>query len=257
MNLSNHPAVKHLGTAFTFLKKNPLLLIAACLLDAAFFFAWGFYTTPINERIVEQAILVANSAGENLKQGNLSALLPLNPQILSLLGILFITSFLLYVIFHGTNWWIAQKLVNRKTGYKQYVLGFAKVNLLWLLAYALYRIFDVIIALRATIVEKLAPGLPNIAAYFLFAFLLVMTFAALFSYPTLKARTLFTTPLNISSPLTLLTLSVFLAAHYVANLFEYIHPDAALIAGILLVLPMLTYLRVYITTVITNVHARN
>ncbi len=258
--------VKELINSLQLLKQNSLYFVIAAFLDAAFFFFWGFFTTPVRDAIVAHAVLISNKISEILAgrqpQGLLFQLFnpdvkPLTYNMIMLILLLFVIIYITYAIFQGTNWWLSRKIAGQKETYRQYFFGFAKINLLWIGLYALYKIIDAIIGIRNVIVQKFAPGTPNILGILVQLLFALVVLAAIFSYPTLKAKTIFKTPLKITIPLVILSASIYLAISYITNLIASISIDAALIAGIILVFPALVLIRVYITRVLTNVNTRN
>jgi hypothetical protein len=268
-DLSKTTIVKELIDSLYSIKKNPFWLIMASLTDALFFLAWGFFTTPVRDKIVEHSVLVANqlSAIVAEQQGKIPTgilkhligpqLWPLTAKLLFLIFLLFIIIYLVYNAFHGTSWWMATNIAGEKWTYRQYVLGFAKINLLWITAFIIYKLLDVILGLRYLIIQKFAPGAPNIAGKMLFAALVLLVLAAFFGYPKLKTKTLFATPLRISIPLIILCTSIYLTAQFILNSIGKLSVDAALIAGLLLLFPTITLIKVYAIKVISHVHTRD
>ncbi len=260
-DLTKYLVVRELINSFKLLKPNSLYFIIAAFLDAAFFFFWGFFTTPIRDSIVAHAVLISNKISEILAgrqpQGLLFQLFspdvkPLTYKMIMLILLLFVIIYITYTIFHGTNWWLSRKIAGQKETYRQYLLGFAKINLLWISLYALYKIIDAIIGIRHVIVQKFVPGATNTLGTFVNIIFALVVLAAIFSYPTLKAKTIFKTPLKITIPLVILSASIYLAIGFVTNLIASVSVDAAIIAGITLVFPALVLIRIYITRVLTN-----
>jgi hypothetical protein len=266
-DLSKTLVVKELINSLILIKQQPFWLVMAALADAVFFIAWGFFTSPVRNKIVEHAVLIANQlstimAGQELPSGILEhmlspALRPMTAKLTIIILTLFVTIYVLYTAFHGTSWWMAAQIAKKDHSYRKYLLGFAKINLLWLLLYTIYKFLDVIVSVRHVVIEKILPGTPNIGAGILFAALLFLGITAVFSYPLLKAKTLFKIPINISAPLIVISASLFLATQFILNLIGKLNVDAALAAGLLLLFPVMTLIRVYITRVITNVHTRD
>jgi hypothetical protein len=264
-DLSKMLVVKELINSLHLLKKNAFWLVMAALIDAVFFVAWGFFTSPVKDKIVEHAVLISNQLstimagkGTGILAHMLSPQLrPMTGKLVVLIAALFIVMYLLYSAFHGTSWWMATKIAGRNYKYRNYMLGFAKINLLWLACYALYKLLDIIISLRHLILEKLSPGTPNIAAKILLVLVILLFITAFLSYPMLKIGTLFTTPFKITAPLVIISASIYLTTQFILNNISKLSLDAALITGLLLLFPAITLIRVYVTRVLTNVHTRN
>ena len=136
-----------------------------------------------------------------------------------------------------------------------YMLGFARVNLIWVAGYILFKLLDIIISLRYIVIQKFAPTAPNVAGTMLFVVLIFLALAAFLSYPLLRANTIFKTPLKFSVPLIILSASIFLAAQFILNNIGKINVDAALIAGLILLFPVMNLIRTYAIRVLSNVHA--
>ncbi len=263
-DLSKLLVVKELINSLKLIKTNLLLLVVAAITDATFFIAWGFFTTPVKDKLVEHSILLSNKlssivAGKPV--GLLNHMLgpelsPMTMKLLMLMGMLFLVMYVVYVIFQGTTWWLATQISGQKLKYRQYMLGFAKINLIWLGGYIIYKIFDIALGIRSIVIQALAPGTPNIAGKILLIALIFLGLAAFLSYPKLKAKTIIKTPWKISAPLILLSASIYLTAQFILNNISKINIDAALIAGILILFPTISLIRVYVTRVITNVHTR-
>jgi len=265
-DLSKTLIVKELINTLSLVKKQPFYLVMAAIIDALFFLAWGFFTGPVRDKIVQHSILIANKIntlfqGGKLPTGLLAHLFtpefkPLTGKLIILICLLFVLIFLVYTIFHGTAWWMATKMAGTKWTYRKYMLGFARVNLIWIAGYIIYKLLDIMISLRHLFIEKLLPGTTNIAGSVLFILLILLGIAAFLSYPRLLAGTIFTTPLKISIPLVILSASIFLAVQFILKSIGKVSVDAALIIGLLLLFPTMSFIRVYAIRVLSHVHTR-
>ena len=176
-DLSKELVVKELISSLFLLKKNAFWLVMAALIDALFFIAWGFFTSPIKEKIVEHSVLIANQLS-TIMAGRGTGILahmfspelrPMTGKLILLILLLFGVMYIIYNVFQGTSWWMATKIAGKNYTYRHYMLGFAKINLVWLAGYTLYKLLDVVISLRHLIIEKISPGAPNIAGKILLA----------------------------------------------------------------------------------------
>ncbi len=267
-DLTKYPVVSELGNAFILLKKNPFWLVIASVIDALFFLAYGFFTTPVSDKILAHSVLLANQLSDMMRQqgrvptGILVKLFspelwPYTAKLLTLIFVLFVVIYFIYVIFHGSSWMISTQIAGGKGTYGKYMLGFAKINLLWMLCYIIYKLFDVIAGLRHVLINKIVPGTPNIAGNVLFGILAVVFVAAIFSYPQLKAKTLFKIPLRVSIPLIVLSTSIYLCAQFILNMISKANLNAALLFGLIILFPTINLIRVYIIRVLSHVHAHN
>jgi len=263
-DLSKELVVKELINSLYLLKKNAFWLVIAALTDAIFFVAWGFFTSPVKNKILEHSVLIANQLS-TIMAGKGTGILahmfrpelrPMTNKLIRLIFILFAVMYIIYSAFHGTSWWMATKIAGKNYTYRQYMFGFAKINLIWMACYALYKLLDIVISLRHLILEKISPGTPNIAAKMLLILVILIFIAAYLSYPLLKINTLFKTPVKITAPLVILSASIYLTAQFILNNIGKLNVDAALIVGLLLLFPVITLIRVYITRVISHVHTR-
>jgi len=262
MNLEKTLSVKELISSLSLLKKNAFWLVIAALIDAVFFLAYGFFTGSVSRKISEHAILLSNKlspllAEQHAQKGVLELLI--GPELRAMTGklvilvlILFAITYVLYCIFHGTSWWMATKIAEKETSYHTYLIGFAKVNLIWLAGYILFKVLDVFISLRYLLIQKILPNETNTAGYVLFAFLIVLSLAAFFSYPTLKARTLFKTPIKLSVQLVILCAAFFIIAYTLPmTIARLLHGEQiALIVGLIILFPTIILIKVYATRVL-------
>ncbi len=271
-DLSKLLVVKELGNAFVLLKKNPFWFVIASIIDALFFLAYGFFTTPVSDKILEHSVLVANQLSEMMRQqgsiptGLLAKLFepelwPYTAKLLMLIFTLFVVIYVIYVIFHGSSWWMATHIAGEKWAYRKYLLGFAKINLFWIFCYIIYKFLDVIISLRQVLIQKIAPGAPDIAGKVLFALLVVAFVAAIFSYPLLKIKTLFKTPIKTTLPLLIICSSLFLIAWQTIPITIFAKTFNKLqlgqLIGLIILFPTMNLIRVYITRVLRHVHPRD
>jgi len=262
-DLSKTLVVRELIKSLYLIKKHIFWLVIASLVDAVFFVAWGFFTTPVKNKIVEHGILISTKISPLLAEGKtgivglmLGPLKQMTGKLILLLLMLFVVIYIVYTAFQGTSWWMATQIAEKKWTYRKYMLGFARVNLIWLSGYLIYKILDVIFSIRHVVVEKLVPGTPDIAGNILFVFLILLMLAAFISYPTLKARTIFKTPLKVTVPLIILSASMFLATQFILNNIGKLNVDFALVVGLVLLFPVINLIKTYSIRVLSNVHTR-
>lgn len=272
-DLTKYLVVSELGNAFILLKKNPFWLVIASVIDALFFLAYGFFTTPVSDKILEHSVLLANQLSELLKQqpgrvptGLLSKLFsgemwPYTAKLLILIFVLFAIIYIIYAIFHGSSWWMATHIAGEKKAYKPYFMGFAKINLLWIGCYLLYKFLDLIISLRQLLIEKILPGTPNIAGNILTGLFAIVVITAILSYPLLKMKTLFITPVKTTLPMLIIGASLFLIAWQTIpiTIIGKLTGKLALgqLVGLIILFPTMNLIRVYFTRVLRHVHPRD
>jgi len=263
-DLSKLLVIRELLKSLQLIKKNIFWLVMASLVDALFFVAWGLFTTPVKEKIVQHAILLTNQLSPLLaekQQGILNLMFtpemqPMTGKLILLMLTLFAVTYIVYTAFHGTSWWMATQIAEKKLNYRQYMLGFARVNLIWITGYLIYKFLDVLFSVRYAIIKQLIPGTPYIAGKVLFVYLLFLGIAAFLSYPLLKATTIFKTPIKVTGPLVILSASMYLATQFILNNIGKASVDVALIVGLVLLFPVMNLIRTYAIRVLSNVHTR-
>ena len=284
---------RELFASLSLVRKSAFLFVVAVIVDAFFFIAYGFFTAPVNNKIVEHSVLLANALSPLIASGQSGllfklfegALAPLTGKLIILICMLFAITYAVYCAFHGTSWYLAQQIARRNVTFRHYFLGFAKINILWMAGCVVYKLLDVVIALRHQLIVKFTPGAPNIAGTILLAGLLVWVFLAFFSYPTLRAKTALELPLRVSFPLVLLSgavnsLPMFVGQFSVNNVVSLIgqffingiivgtvqfflntvsktNLDLALLFGLIFLFPTFIYLKVYSILVISHVRPRD
>ncbi|VVB81674.1 Uncharacterised protein [uncultured archaeon] len=245
------------------IRKNLLLFITAIVVDVTFFIAYGFYTAKIGEKITAYATLIINKLSIIMAEqptGLLKHLFdaeikPLTINLGLLVIIFFATTYILYCIFQGTSWWFITKINEKKDRYHNYLLGFARINLIWMAGYIIYKILDVIISVRYALMQKIAENATNTGGKILFAAALLLGITAFFSYPTLKPGTLFRTPLKTSILILIIGVAFYIAIQLMLPQINKINAQAALIIGTIILFTGINLVKVY-TTRATNVHTR-
>jgi hypothetical protein len=211
---------------------HPVSLLVMVVLDALFFFMWGFALTPISNSLSAHAVLFA---GRNASSGSL----------ILLMMIFFVCAFLLYLCFHGPAWWLARRIAGRKGSLRRYFLAFVKVNLLWFVFMVVLKIAGLFSDLHelATTGEFGTGFLGTV-----FFWLVVML--AFLSYPKPSLRSIFI-PLRRSVPLLLISLVLLEIARLLPSPL-YFNPMLGNIVSFLLVFPTLALIRVYAIHVVDD-----
>jgi len=260
-DLSKTLIVKELLNTFTLIRKQSLLFVLAAIIDALFFVAFGFFTGPIRRKIVEYGVLIANKlSSQGVQSGMLKHLFmpdysPLTMNLFTLVFVFFVVLYVLYVAFHGTTWWLATRIAGGKAAFRKYFLGFASLNLIWIGLFMIWFAFKTILDLRHSIIKVLIPTVPDIAGGMMLIVLAFLLINAFVSYPRLKRNELFKIPWKTSAALIILCLSIFLTGQFINQQIARLHYDAGLIIGLIVMFPLLSYIRIYATRVITHVRA--
>lgn len=238
------------------IKQNPLLFISIAVLDMLFFFAYGFFTFPITEKIVEHGVMISNEISLQLAQkqtgifGYLFSpeVMPILTKLLMLMAMLFIVIYIIYVIFQGTTWWITKKITQQKIPYFKYFIKFAAINAIWIGCYAVYKLLDTIISVRHAVILKLMPGTINIAGYMILGLFIITTIIAVFSYPMLKIKQIFTIPIKKTIMTTLICAVIYVLARGIIMITSKYTPiTISLLIALAIMFPAIAYIKIFIT----------
>ncbi len=236
----------------------------SAVLDLLFLVLYGFMTSPVFDKLTEHIIVIGALVSEQMSVADrarpavIDALFqePVSKytwQFLGLLVLLAIVVFVLYCIIQGVAWLIAGKLVNSKMHWRQYLLCFIRINLVWAGLYFLWQCIDTLLSLRNLVVEKIT-GQPVISTDVFMIFLLVILFYfALVSYPLLAIKKAFlvgTKKLFFIIPAMIVVVLQFFIANYVVKKLGEISPKFGFIIGVIIVLLLLGWSRAYITFVV-------
>jgi len=246
------------------IKNNLLLFATAIIVDITFFIAYGFYTARIIDKIIAHATLITNKLSVIMAEqptGLLKHLFdadikPITIKLGLLIILLFAITYVIYCIFQGTSWWFTTKIAGKKDTYRDYLLGFARINLIWMAGYIIYKILDFTLSLRFVLLQKIIENTTNTGGKILFAAALLLGITAFFSYPTLKTGTLFKTPLKKSLPILLAGAAFYIAIQILLPQINKINTQAALIIGTALLFTTINFIKIHTTKATENVHTR-
>lgn len=241
--------------------RNKLMFITAIVVDITFFIAYGFYTGPVSAKLIsyaalitkELSIIMAEQPTGLLKHLWTPEIRPLTVNLTLLIIIFFAITYLIYNIFQGTNWWVITEIAGKKNKYHKYLIGFAKINLIWLAGYIIYKIVDFITAVKYTLMQKIIEDTPNTGAKIILAAAILLGITAFFSYPILKAGTLFRTPLKTSLPIIITAGVFYIAIQILLPQINKINTQATMIIGTALLFIAINFIKV---NTAKNVHAR-
>lgn len=242
-------------------KKNLGWLAIACINDALFFVLYGFLSRGLREGIVAgittTGAKLAQIAQETIKTPYLKLLLhesvkPYTLRVLGLLALLGIIIFALYCFFHGTNWWIARTIAGKNESYHAYLWIFAKLNILWMAMFIIYFALDTYFDLKSAmlkVVEQPAsqPVLPII-------FLTLTVYFALISYSKTSLRGVLKAGKNLklTIPPIAICAALLAAIHFITKLLGMFSPTTALVTGLALALPALTFTRTHLARMLAG-----
>lgn len=250
-----HPLKK----AWQKIKERPSLAVFGAVTDALFFVALGLFTSPVSVIMVEQFSKIAQefSRGIAQEQPELFSVLA-NSNVTTALfvniAIYFAIIFSTYVLIQGTSWFIAKKYFY-SAGYVKSIITFAKINLFWFALFIVYKLTDFMLNLRYRLLESLQPGTIDVAGNIM----MILFFAGLgmanFAYAREKTFAYFKTPFKKSSIILATGALLFFIPYAIFYAIGTINVTASVWASAIILLPLMTYLRVYLMEEL-NVHSR-
>lgn len=120
---------------------NKKLFALSITIDLAFLFVLGFATRLLLDSILDTIVVMSSGISQALQQNTpLLTALAQNPYTTKLAITylaLFATTYLIWTLFQGTNWWIAFKIEKETKKYKQYLWQFAKKTIPLAIIYGL------------------------------------------------------------------------------------------------------------------------
>lgn len=265
--------LKKVEEALKLIKKQIYLLPIAILLEVLFLLSYGFLHSFIERKIapfVQNILLVSSqlSADIDAFSGSESAVTVLmgNPvfssNISSILQIMFamvLAVYILWIIFHGSNWFLANKFANRKIKFMQYINRFSLINLFWFViliiiifgsaVYAFNHALSPEPAINETIFSWI--GMIIYAIIFYFAFISI---ALIDKSDNIKK----TFKIGINKfhkviPAYLIIVLVLFIFNHLVSLVMKINYSLSVFLAIIVVLPFLTLFRVYFLLIIEKI----
>ena len=248
MTLATQSWIKNAIASLQLLQKHPILAVLVALLDAGFFFLIGALTTPVFNKLVEYVVVIASQLPQ-ASALDVSAY-RLDVALLFLSAILI--TYVLYILLHGTAWWLVKKMNAGKQCDQWYVSlrAFARVNILWFVAYAGLLVFDMWLSLRNKTIEVVtkAPA-DNVLGIMIFFASAIVFLLALLTYPTNRLRDLgsIIRAWRHTLPCMALIVVVALVLDFLVNQATVLNWNFGLFAGFVLILPFFVWARTYIT----------
>jgi len=244
--------ITEISKTWKILIAKPLLFFLIVLIDLVFFIAYGFFTGPIQMRIVEHAVLIGNKlSADGVSTGILGhvfsaeyreLLLPL----LALLALFFIVGYIVYVIFQATSWHIARRLAHVKEHYYEYFISFAKINLFWLALIVVWATLKLFVDVRHTIAKTLIEGAVNMLGGIMQGVLALIIAAACLSYARRDLLALIRIPLKQMLGSLGICGLILSGALLVTWLFSLVSLNASILAGAFLFFPSISFIKVYL-----------
>lgn len=240
------------------LKERPSLAVFGAVTDALFFVALGLFTSPVSVIMVEQFSKIAQEFSRGLaqEQPELFSVLANSSVTAALfvnLAIYFAIIYATYVLIQGTSWFIAKKYFY-SARYVNSIITFAKINTFWFALFIVYKLVDFLFNLRFRLLQSLQPGTIDIAGNIMMVLFFIGLGAASFGYTTEKTFTYFKTSFKKSSIILVTGALLFFIPYAIFYAIGTINVTASVWASAIILLPLLTYLRVYLMEEL-NVHS--
>jgi len=262
VNFEKIPFVESIAKSCSALLKNPWMAAFSCVIDAAFLFLYGFVSTFLLQIAAEMGSVVIRQLPTIIQQQRVPKpilALIFDESVRSItfrvigIGILFaLITYVLYVLFQGTAWKIAQELSGKEKKYLDYIKSFAKINILWFALFAILHTAYAFLSARNAILSKIAgTTIVSFPHILILMALVVVSYFAVVSYPLL--RVVKKGFLTIFPGILFLTV-LYLALSFFLALIAKLSLVAGSIAGIIVMLVFLVYARVYITILVQKAH---
>ena len=240
--------------AWRIFKDNPLVVLLASVLDVVFAlvlgFLIGFFIEPLLQGFL-RTIQQISGLQDDLTVVGIFISDPMLSTTISLLGmiiILGIFAFIAYVIVEGTAWFLSYNLV-LSIPFGKFITRFAKISIPFLFLFAVYFFSSLLVDLRYTLIAGLDDGVKPLFPFIPFYIYLaaIMIFAAV-SYSVLGIRRAWRL-MREDSRRTAKTIVVVLALFAASQIFLYLIgllSDAVMLVLALILLPSITFYRIYL-----------
>jgi len=251
------------------IKKNPVYFIFSCLIDIGFVFILLFVYQFFFEKIMDNFINLLMMTGRTfygLAQESLESSILMQQMNSSINNIvwwiigLIISVYFIYSIFQSASWFFAGKTVDKKLIFWDYIKRFFAVNAVWHIILTVIMYFYV----RSVILTntfKISSGLDVIETSS-FIFIIILSYFSLISY-ALIAKLSFRESMKKCFiegfkrffsllPFFVVFALVFLFIDLILKLIFLINDTLMFIAGLIIILPTITYFRVVLISIIKD-----
>lgn len=232
-------------------------------LDVVFFLALGFFTAPVSVKMKTILLQITAIFSKGLAEvGRPDTVLdvlfskntiPYWKEMIMWLLLFILITYIIYIIFQSITWNLSLRIINKKIKYLKYLKSFALLNLFWFLIFILYSLIDLIGDLRVALADVKTTNFISIIANF---FLMIMIYFAIISYTKLNLRQSF--KLGWKKYRTLLSAYVlvliyFFILNFVLSKIALANYTLAVVIGLVLFLPAITWARVLLALNIERV----
>lgn len=254
--------------SFKVLIQQRIKIIFPIILELMFFLVLGFFSGPLLNEIFTNLVYIGDlMAGESVTASkNMWDVVVSSESFahMALIGVvLILVVYVLYCLFHGIIWRYCMGLNGKGTGYMAYIKRFFLVNILWYILYIFIYLIYFFLFYIDTVGRRINPsGFYFISVIPIF-FLLVVVYFALISYVLIyrnnawkSIRKSIKIGILRSYPLIgnmFLLIIFFFVLNYFLYLLSLVSFVLLVIGGIVILMPMLVFARVYIQKVVDSV----
>jgi len=269
MKLKKKILIKGFVDSYKAIRKNPSYVAVPFFIDLlflfVFFIAYNFFLGNIMNKVIS-LLMLTGKALQGLTQTDISLNVLSNQQQMNSLIIsigfwifgLVILSYLLYCIFQGLVWFIAHKMFKIKTRPADYIKRFFAVNLVWYLMVVIIGYFYV----KAVIYTQVLRTPSNLETVNIFStiLLIVICYFAFVSYALIKkygfidsikkSFSLATKEFSTIASMYILFILAFFLIDIILKLIFMISTALMIIVGIILIFPVIAYMRLVIISIV-------
>ena len=151
---------------------NPLKMVGCIALDLFFFFAYGWLSMPVFDKLTEYIIVISALVSDSLKGSgrlyvsnkSLVDILFAPPlggfvaKFFLLLLLLGFAVYFLYCVFQGMVWKMSSEIAGYALSLRDYLRSFFVTNVVWFALFVVYYFWDLLLKIRTTILAKLNPA---------------------------------------------------------------------------------------------------
>jgi len=195
MQLKKDILIKGFAESYKAVKKRPRYLAVPFLFDLpfliVFFFVYYFFLGKIMDQIIS-LLMLTGKAFQGITQNEISLNILANQQQMNslimsigfwILG-LAVLGYVLYCIFQVLSWFIAHKVLEIKTNFKEYIKRFFAVNFIWYVITLIIAYFYVK-AVIFTQVLRIPSNLGTVSTFSVIL-LIILSYFAFISYVLIK-----------------------------------------------------------------------
>jgi hypothetical protein len=270
MEIKKILVVKEFINSLKIIKKKKIYLIYPSLSDIFFLVFYGFILAGITGYVYAIGSFVSQNSGAVLrsyaKSQNLIQFIINQPQIrhyVNRILLLIFVVYLIYCFFQGISWKLSSDMRGKRIKFLAYMKQFYTLNISWFLIFMVYNVFSFLTELGRTVMQRINPSgavsssiIPTAILIGIFYFTLI-SYTLIGKYGILKvlAKTFVigVKKVRYILPMYLIIFLVFSILNLIMFLTFKIHENLMIVTGILLVIPAVTWARVFISVVIDRI----